>query len=236
MTRFSYLKAALLLSTSLFGLSQTNADEKRNDESAPVFQAAIDKLGEHEYQSYREPVTVKTRSGRIIVGLHAGNRLSWPERSGQDLVMRYSDDLGTTWSPLILATEHGNFSCQSHGLVYDAQTESPASESSSSHPSHKNTTDSSHPVKPAWSSIQKLPSRFFVISKPCPKSFDTTICPFFSPSPKRNEPHKSQPSPRVAPFTTEPMQATEGKVSFVLITDQVFPPSALRFTTMSFRA
>lgn len=109
---------ALIFSVSLLFFIQSKGQEG----STPVFQAAVDNLGGHQYQSYREPVTVRTKSGRIIVGLHAGNRLSWPERSGQDLVIRFSDDQGTTWSPLILAAEHGNFSCQSHGLVYDAQT------------------------------------------------------------------------------------------------------------------
>ena len=55
------------------------------------------------------------------VGLHAGNRHAWPERSGQDLVVRTSDDHGRTWSTSVVAAEHGNFSCQCHGLVYDAE-------------------------------------------------------------------------------------------------------------------
>ena len=88
---------------------------------SPVFRAEVDNIDGHQYQSFREPVAVKTQSGRVLVGVHAGNRLSWPERSGQDLVIRYSDDNGKSWSPLIIAAEHGNFSCQSHGLVYDAQ-------------------------------------------------------------------------------------------------------------------
>ena len=87
--------------------------------AVPVFQAKTDSVEGHRYQCYREPVTVKTKSGRILVGVHAGNRLSWPERSGQDLAIRYSDDQGKTWSPIIVAAEHKNFSCQSHGLVYD---------------------------------------------------------------------------------------------------------------------
>lgn len=104
-------------------LSPTTAVAKVGSPSdgSPVFQAQKDRVGDHRYQCYREPVTVKTNSGRIVVGVHAGNRFSWPERSGQDLVVRYSDDQGKTWSPLIVAAEHGNFSCQSHGLVYDAK-------------------------------------------------------------------------------------------------------------------
>ncbi len=64
-------------------------------------------------------MVVKTRSGRLVVGCHAGHRLSWPERSGQDLAVSYSDDNGKTWTKPIVAATHGNFSCQSHGLVYD---------------------------------------------------------------------------------------------------------------------
>ena len=66
-------------------------------------------------------VVVKTKSGRLVVGCHAGNRQAWPERSGQDLAIRYSDDHGETWSTPIVAAEHGNHSAQSHGLVYDAK-------------------------------------------------------------------------------------------------------------------
>lgn len=72
------------------------------------------------YQSYREPVVIKTNTGRLVVGVHAGNKLEWPERSGQDYVVRYSDDGGKTWSESILAAEHGVYSFQAHGMVYDA--------------------------------------------------------------------------------------------------------------------
>ncbi len=89
-------------------------------EPSPVFQAEVDEVGGHRYSNYREPVVVRTNSGRLIVGVQAGNRLAWPERSGQDLVVRLSDDSGETWSPIIVAAEHGDYSCQCHGLVYDA--------------------------------------------------------------------------------------------------------------------
>ncbi len=96
-------------------------EETDRQEGSLIYSATTDRLGEHAYKNYREPVVVKTNSGRIVVGVHAGNRQSWPERSGQDLVVRYSDDQGKSWSPLVVAAEHGNYSCQSHGLVYDAQ-------------------------------------------------------------------------------------------------------------------
>jgi len=73
------------------------------------------------YQNYREPVVVKTWDGRLVCGVQAGNKHSWPERSGQDFVVSFSDDGGKTWSQPRVATEAGNGSVQSHGLVYDAK-------------------------------------------------------------------------------------------------------------------
>ena len=106
----------LCLSSALFA-----GEAKTQPQASPVFQAKIDKNGGFQYQNYREPVVVKTASGRLVVGCHAGNRQGWPERSGQDLVVRYSDDSGKTWSPPVVAAEHGNYSAQSPGLVYDAE-------------------------------------------------------------------------------------------------------------------
>ena len=88
--------------------------------STLVFSAAQDRAGAHQYTNYREPVVVRTNSGKLFVGVHAGNRLKWPERSGQDLAVRISTDNGKNWGPIIVAAEHGDFSCQCHGLVYDA--------------------------------------------------------------------------------------------------------------------
>jgi sialidase-1 len=90
-------------------------------EAKVIFQAPMDELDDQKYVCVREPVVVKTNSGRMVVGVQAGNRHSWPERSGQDLVVRYSDDGGRTWSESIVAAEAGDFSCQCHGLVYDAE-------------------------------------------------------------------------------------------------------------------
>jgi sialidase-1 len=75
------------------------------------------------YHSYREPVAVQTKTDRIVCLCHAGNRFSWPERSGQDFTVSYSDDGGRTWSAPSLVAEHGNYSMQSHGLVYDVQVD-----------------------------------------------------------------------------------------------------------------
>ena len=110
---------ATLLFLALTGQSVASADE--HIDPTPVFRAEHDRVGDHRYTNYREPVVVKTNSGRLVVGVHAGNRQSWPERSGQDLAVRLSDDSGKTWGPIIIAAEHGNFSAQSHGLIYDAK-------------------------------------------------------------------------------------------------------------------
>lgn len=109
------LLASLIYSQHSFTLA---ADSPK---SLPVFRADVDQVGNHRYTNYREPVVVRTKSGRLIVGVQAGNRLGWPERSGQDLVVRTSHDNGKTWSPIVVAAEHGDYSCQCHGLVYDAE-------------------------------------------------------------------------------------------------------------------
>ena len=109
------------------GLPQSDADGDWPG-SDLLFAASETKVPGHKdgvplkdmYQCFREPVVVKTNSGRLVVGCHAGNKLEWPERSGQDFVIRYSDDGGDNWSVPILVAEHGNFSVQSHGMVYDA--------------------------------------------------------------------------------------------------------------------
>jgi sialidase-1 len=129
-TMFRYSTAKLFICTATLGLAIHNAPAQSDwaSKAESVFTAPDmkvpgrkDKGGGDRYSCYREPVTVITKSGRLIVGVQAGNRLSWPERSGQDLVIRTSDNHGKTWSKPIVAAEHGNFSCQSHGLVYDAE-------------------------------------------------------------------------------------------------------------------
>ena len=112
------------------GCTQSGAGEQWPD-SYPLFAADKTVVPGHVdgtpvqdmYQCFREPVTIITNSGRIIVGCHAGNKLDWPERSGQDYVIKYSDDGGKTWSAPVLVAEHGNYSVQSHGMVYDGETD-----------------------------------------------------------------------------------------------------------------
>ncbi len=112
-----------ILLIGVLGLLELSGFELSADwgKSRTVFQASVDEVDGHKYASFREPVVVRTKSGRIVVGVQAGNRYSWPERSGQDLVVRFSDDEGESWSDLIVAAEAGEFSCQCHGLVYDEE-------------------------------------------------------------------------------------------------------------------
>jgi len=116
------LASVLLLVAASISYSQDGLKPPAHrPESSPVFRADVDRAGTHQYTNYREPVVVRTVSGRLIIAVHAGNKRGWPERSGQDLVVRYSDDQGKSWSPLIVAAEHGYYSVQSHGMVYDAK-------------------------------------------------------------------------------------------------------------------
>lgn len=128
MKKKSFLLNVFVLVVFLSQGFASSADENDWPDSKIVFAADETRVPGHKdgvpvkdmYQCFREPVVVKTNSGRLVVGCHAGNKLEWPERSGQDFVIRYSDDGGDNWSVPILVAEHGNYSVQSHGMVYDA--------------------------------------------------------------------------------------------------------------------
>lgn len=125
--RLKIISILTIAFASCFVMAQTGVAQKWPD-SKILFTARETRVSGHNdgtpekdmYQCYREPVVIKTKTGRIVVGCHAGNKLEWPERSGQDFVIRYSDNGGKDWSNPILAAEHGNESFQSHGMVYDA--------------------------------------------------------------------------------------------------------------------
>jgi len=96
----------LLIATSVSHSQDTLNPSADRPEPSPLFQAGVDKADTHQYTNFREPVVVRMKSGRLIVGVQAGNRLGWPERSGQDLAVRLSDDNGKTWSPIVVAGPH----------------------------------------------------------------------------------------------------------------------------------
>ena len=54
----------------------------------------------------------------LFLTLSTGKLPYWP-RSGQDLVVTWSDDGGRTWAKPVLAAEHGNQSICPNALVYD---------------------------------------------------------------------------------------------------------------------
>lgn len=75
------------------------------------------------YGQFREPGMVLTKSGRIVILAQARDHSRWSDRSGQDLVVRHSDDHGKTWSKTIVAASAGNFSICPNAIVYDEDTD-----------------------------------------------------------------------------------------------------------------
>ncbi len=107
---------ALFITGTAFAADFTVAEHWPN--STGVFVAGRDHVSGHTdgvpdkvataadmYQNYREPVAARTKGGRLVVLCHAGNRHAWPERSGQDLAVAFSDDGGNTWTALEPAPE-----------------------------------------------------------------------------------------------------------------------------------
>ena len=65
---------------------------------------------------------IVTHSGRIVVVCQGRNKSRWSDRSGQDLVCKWSDDLGRSWCKAILVATHGKKSICPNAAVYDKQT------------------------------------------------------------------------------------------------------------------
>jgi sialidase-1 len=97
-----------------------------NDDSIAVLAAGETKVSGLEnplrYAQFREQNVLVTNSGRIIVLAQGRDKSKWSDRSGQDLVVRHSDDAGVTWSDARLIVEHGNHSICPNAAVYDRQT------------------------------------------------------------------------------------------------------------------
>ena len=73
------------------------------------------------YVKYREPNVVVTRNGRIVVlcGPHKKGRRN--DRAGQDIICKYSDDNGDTWSKAFLVHKAGTNSLLPTATVYDSR-------------------------------------------------------------------------------------------------------------------
>jgi sialidase-1 len=74
-----------------------------------------------KYPQYREQNVVVTKSGRVVAVCQGRNKSNWSDRSGQDLVCKWSDDNGTTWSGGKLIVTHGNQSICPNAAVYDKE-------------------------------------------------------------------------------------------------------------------
>ena len=72
------------------------------------------------YHQFREGGAVVTKSGRVVFVAQGREQSAWSDRSGQDLVCRFSDDNGDTWSPAALVAAAGDFSICPNAVVYDA--------------------------------------------------------------------------------------------------------------------
>lgn len=75
------------------------------------------------YGQYREQNIVVTQAGRVVCIAQGRDPSRWSDRSGQDLVVRFSDDSGATWSAALLACEHGDYSVCPSAAVYDRETD-----------------------------------------------------------------------------------------------------------------
>ena len=96
-------------------------------ETIPVFTAGSEdfdgvKNASEKYPQYREQNVVVTKSGRVVVVCQGRNKSNWSDRSGQDLVCKWSDDNGATWSKGKLVATHGNQSICPNAAVYDRDT------------------------------------------------------------------------------------------------------------------
>lgn len=83
-----------------------------------LFQKDIFKAGDEGYFYFRIPAIIKTSTSRIIA--FAEGRKKWGTDAGDiDLVMKYSDDYGFTWSKLQIVWDDNQNTCGNPAPVYD---------------------------------------------------------------------------------------------------------------------
>jgi sialidase-1 len=103
------------------------ADNDAPSDPIGVFVAGQEKIegvenAADKFPQYREQNVVVTNSGRIVFVCQARNKSRWSDRSGQDLVVKTSDNSGATWSQGRLIATHGLKSICPNAAVYDRET------------------------------------------------------------------------------------------------------------------
>ena len=101
------------------------AQEVMEVEARDVFKVGQETVrgeGQKAYAQFREQNVVVTKSGRIVVVCQGRNKSDWSDRSGQDLLCKWSDDQGESWSDATLVKTHGQRSICPNAAVYDEQT------------------------------------------------------------------------------------------------------------------
>jgi len=75
------------------------------------------------YAQFREQNVLVTNAGRLVVVAQGREESGWSDRSGQDLVCRWSDDLGERWSEAILVASQGDGSICPNAAVHDREAD-----------------------------------------------------------------------------------------------------------------
>jgi len=75
------------------------------------------------YAQFREQTVLQTKSGRLVLVAQGRNPSKWSDRSGQDLVVKTSDDAGKTWGKARMIATHGADSICPNAIVYDAKSD-----------------------------------------------------------------------------------------------------------------
>lgn len=115
-TLFCFLVLASFASTPKYMDRTEQPGMEENTELNYIF-----KSGSEGYATFRIPALVVTKTGRILA--FAEGRVNGSSDTGNiDLVMRWSDDWGKTWSPLKIIWNDGNNVCGNPAPVVDEQT------------------------------------------------------------------------------------------------------------------
>ncbi len=97
--------------------------EAKTHDVFTVGQETVKGEDQQDYAQFREQNVIVTKSGRIVVICQGRNKGKWSDRSGQDLVCKWSDDQGKTWANATLIKTHGRQSICPNAAVYDEQTQ-----------------------------------------------------------------------------------------------------------------